>query len=367
MKTNYKRIILFIFPIIILSIISILNLYYAPNLSSIYEGLLKKQIIWYIISIIVFIIILIIKPNFIINNSLYIYLFNVFLLLLVLFIGNKVNGSRAWFKIGLFSFQPSEFMKLSLMLFLTHLISNTSIESKKDNWILILEIIIAFLIPSILTFLEPDTGAVIMYFFITLGALLFSKIDKKYILMLFGIGIALIIVLGGLYYFNKDLFINIFGSSTYYRIERITGFTDGNGMQIQNALTTIGSAKFFNIPKNAFNLYFPEAATDFMFTLIINNFGIFMSIIAIVCYLILDILLIRMIYNSHDERISLLTGSFLLMFLYQQIQNIFMNLGLLPIIGIPLPFLSYGGSSMILFFASIAIIIKLETDKKKYS
>lgn len=366
MKRNYKETLIFILPIILLAVFSLVNLYYAPNLSTLYNGLFSKQIIWYILAIILFVIILFLKPNFIINNSFYIYLFNVFLLFIVLFLGSKVNGSRAWFKIGFFSFQPSEFMKLSLLLYLTYLVSKTTIKTKKDNWILILKVLIVFLIPSILTFLEPDTGAVIIYFFITLGILVFSKINRKDIFILIVCGL---LILGSfilLYYLKKDIFIKLFGSSIYYRIERLSNFNNGEGIQIQNALTTIGSAHLFTTPKNASNLYFPEAATDFIFTLIINNFGIIGSIVILICYFILDILLIKIVYSTKNERIRLLTVGFLAMFLYQQVQNIFMNIGLLPIIGIPLPFLSYGGSSMILFFISFAIIFKLSLEKEKY-
>ena len=312
------------------------------------------------------ILILFLKPNFIINNSKYIYGLNVVLLILVLFFGNKVNGSRAWFNFGVFSFQPSEFMKLSLILYLTYVISNSQLKSKKDHWVLILKIFIIFFVPSFLTFLEPDTGAVIIYFFITLSIVLFSKISKKNILILAIIGTLFILGIICLYIFKNEVFFNIFGSDIYYRIERLSSFSSGKGMQIENALTSIGSASFFTWPTNAHNLYFPEATTDFIFTLNINNFGILGAIIILACYFILDIAIIYYIFNTHNKRSQILTIGFLGMFIYQQIQNIFMNLGLLPIIGIPLPFLSYGGSSLILFFCSFAFIFKLKLENEKY-
>ena len=334
-KFKYKKILLFIIPIAILTLFSLLNLYYAPNISNLYNNFFYKQLIWYGLSILLFIIILFIKPKILIKYSFYIYALNIILLILVLFFGTTINGSRAWFKLGSFSFQPSEFMKLSLILYLTKVISNATLKTNKDHLILLIRIIIIFLIPSLLTFLEPDTGAVIIYFFITVGTLLVSNIKKRYLIIIATLGIISITLLVSLYLFKQDIFINIFGSSIYYRIERLTNFS--KGMQIENSLTTIGSSKFFNIPAHAKNLYFPEATTDFMFALNINHFGILGSIIVLLCYLFLNILIVHYIFSINNKSCKLISCSFLAMFLYQQVQNIFMNIGLLPIVGIPLP------------------------------
>ena len=363
----FKKIIIFIIPLLILTSFSLLNLYYAPNLSSLYNGFFSKQIIWYIICYFLFFLILFIKPNFLIKYSFYIYSFNVLLLLLVLFFGKEINGSKAWFNFGIFSFQPSEFMKISLILYLTKVTSSTLLNNNKQHILLLFKIILIFLIPAILTFLEPDTGAVIIYFFITLGIILFSKIKKKYIIILSVICLTLLSVMYITFLKKPEIIINIFGPKFYYRIDRITNFHNGGGMQIDNALITIGNAKMVNTPTKAINLYFPKAITDFIFTLTINNFGIISAMITLISYLFLDILIIHNIFSIKNYECKLITSSFLFMFLYHQIQNILMNLGVLPIIGIPLPFLSYGGSSLLLFFISLALILKLSLEKEKYS
>ena len=366
MKKEYlKTILLFIIPLLILTTLSLLNLFYAPNISDLYVSFLKKQVVWYLIAYLLFGIILFINTNIFLKYSLYIYIFNIILLVVVLFLGNTVNGSKAWFKIGFLSFQPSEFMKLSLILYLTKVISNTSLTSNKSQIILIIRIILIFLLPSILTFLEPDTGAIIIYFVITLGIFFASKINKRYFYIL---GFIFVIIATGLITlltFNKIAFIKIFGSSMYYRIERLANFN--KGMQIENALITIGNSHFFNLPSKALNLYFPEAITDFIFALTFNNFGIIGGLSIIICYMFLDIVIITNIYNVKNTICKLLTTGFFAMFFYQQIQNILMNIGLLPIIGIPLPFVSYGGSSLILYFICLSMIIKLNIKKEKYS
>ena len=163
MKTKNKRkILLYLIPILILMTISLLNLYYAPKISNLYNNFFTKQLIWYILSFILFIFILLFNPHIIFKNSNYIYIINIILLILVLFIGKEVNGSRAWISLGFFSFQPSEFMKLSLIFYLTKIISTTPLKTNKNHILLIIKIIIIFLIPSILTFLEPDTGSIII-------------------------------------------------------------------------------------------------------------------------------------------------------------------------------------------------------------
>lgn len=363
---NFKNL-LYLLPLVILMIFSLLNLYYAPNLSSIYNNFFQKQILWFLIAIFLFIITFFIKPKFILKISPFIYYINLFLLLLVLFIGKEVNGSKAWFSISFFSFQPSEFMKLSLILYSTHIITAHPPLSNKEHIILLLRLIIIFLLPAILTFLEPDTGAVIIYFFITSCIILFSRIKLKYILITIGIVASILGSLTIMYYYFKDNFISLFGSSIYYRIERLIDFKNGGGMQIENALTTIATSKFISTPQNATNLYFPEAATDFIFALNINHFGILGGILILLCYLLIDFIIIYNFKKIKNLTCQILIIGFLAMFLYQQVQNIFMNLGLLPIVGIPLPFFSYGGSSLILFFISLAIIIRIIFENKKYS
>lgn len=148
-------------PIIILMIISFLNLKNAALISSAYSSYLVKQIVWYGLSFVVLIVIYILNPPFLIKNSLYLYLFNVLLLFLVLFIGKEVNGARAWFDLGIFAFQPSELMKVTLLFYLTKVIGDNTKKylSLKEEFFLLIRIIIIVLIPSVLTFLEPDTGA----------------------------------------------------------------------------------------------------------------------------------------------------------------------------------------------------------------
>ena len=154
----------------IFAIISLISIYSASMyLSKTLGNLVLKQAMWYAVGIIFIFIIYKLKISFFIKISPYIYLFNVILLLGLLFVGPVINGSRCWYIIeGIGSFQPSEFMKISLVLIEAYIIDKFSSKEKnaKNEFKLIALIFITFLIPSILTFLEPDTGAVIIYFII---------------------------------------------------------------------------------------------------------------------------------------------------------------------------------------------------------
>ncbi len=343
-----------IIPLFIIMIISLLNMQNARALSSLYEHNLIKQIIFFIIGIILVIIINKININTILKYSKYYYYISVLLLILVLLFGKNINGSTAWFDFKLFSFQPSELVKLTLTLYLSCVAS-----SNKPDFKLILKVLIITLIPSILVFLEPDTGAIIFYLLIALTILIVAGIKKYWFIIL---GIIVILLLGVfilLYIYNQEILINLIGTSFFYRVERIITFTTESSYQLENAIIAMGSASLFGSGLNKVSLYIPEAPTDFIFAFNISNFGIVSGVIVILCYLFIDIFLINKYINIKHKKIKLVLISFISIFFFQQFINIGMNLGLLPIIGIPLPFLSYGGSTIIIYFIFLGIILNI--------
>ena len=343
-----------IIPLFIIMIISLLNMQNAKLLSSLYKHNLIKQIIFFSIGIILVIIINKININTILKYSKYYYYISVLLLILVLLFGKNINGSTAWFDFKLFSFQPSELVKLTLTLYLSCVAS-----SNKPDFKLILKVIIITLIPSILVFLEPDTGAIIFYLLIALTILIVAGIKKYWFIIL---GIIVILLLGTfilLYIYNQEILINLIGTSFFYRVERIITFTNEASYQLENAIIAMGSASLFGSGLNKVSLYIPEAPTDFIFAFNISNFGIISGIIVILCYLLIDIFLINKYLTVKQKQIKLVLISFISIFFFQQFINIGMNLGLLPIIGIPLPFLSYGGSTIIIYFMFLGIILNI--------
>ena len=351
----------------IFAIISLISIYSASMyLSKTLGTLVLKQAMWYAVGILFIFIIYKLKISFFIKISPYIYLFNVILLLGLLFVGPVINGSRCWYIIeGIGSFQPSEFMKISLVLIEAYIIDKFSSKEKnaKNEFKLIALIFIVFLIPSILTFLEPDTGAVIIYFIITLLMLFISGIRLRWFII--GISMLIIIVASFLAFFflKQDMFIKIFGSDFFYRIDRVINWQNGSGMQLENSLAAIGSSGILGHGFNKTPLYFPEAGTDFIFSVYASNFGLIGSCIFILLVVLFDIHLIKVGMSSKNIYKYIISG-ILGIFIYQQIQNISMTLGLLPITGITLPFISYGGSSLLSYMILIGFVISIYNEKE---
>ena len=316
-----KKKLLILIPICILEFLSI---YYLKDSYQI------KQLIWFILGLISLIFIFKLKEKHLKVLSFFLYLLSIILLIVVLF-HPYTNGSRGWLKLYKISIQPSEITKLSLIL-ITYYLGNKGLK----NRLLFLSI---YLIPSILTFIEPDTGACIIYSIIFLYFLpKFFK--KKDIIIFFSLLLVISTFLIYLYFYQKDLFIDIFSTSMYYRLDRITSFKNQNNMQVNNALISIASGQL---------LYFPEANNDFFFAyLVCQNYHVFYIIT--ICYFLI---FLSLLFTKTP-----LSNLVFYLLLFPVIQNIGMNLSLLPVIGIPLPFLSYGGSHTIITFMILGLGLK---------
>ena len=356
---KYKNYIFFI-PLLILNIISLFNMLNARIISETYNNYFYKQLFWFIIGYIAIFIISKINTNRLFNYSKYLYILSIILLFLVLFVGKDINGARCWLNIFGLSFQPSELCKFSLSLYLAQL----SINNKSKNVLLVLKLLIITIIPSILVFLEPDTGAIINYFIILFIVLLFIKLNKWWYISGFLIFIIFILFFLIMYIFYEDILINILGTSLYYRMDRIINFASGNSYQLENALITIGASSFLGVGFNKVLLYIPEAPTDFIFAFSIGNFGILSAILIILSYFIIDLFLIKQIFIVNNKKQQLFIHIYLAILFFHEIYNILMNIGLLPIMGIPLPFLSYGGTNLLFNYIYIGFIINFINKKK---
>ena len=156
-----------------------------------------------------------------------------------------------------------------------------------------------------------------------------------------------------------NIFISIFGDNFFYRIDRLLDFKNGSGMQLTNALAASGSAGLFGYGFKNTPIYFPEPHTDFIFSIFLSNFGFIPSILFLLLIIYFDIQII-LITKTSNKQDTLIISGILSILLFGQIQNIGMNIGLLPITGIPLPFISYGGSSLISYMITIGIILNIK-------
>lgn len=358
--------------VFIFMIISIVTIYSAMTYLPDYLGNLAfKQFMWYLVGFFMIIIVNKISVENIYHFNWYIYITSILLLAILLVIGEPINGSKCWFtipKIG--SIQPSEFAKISLILTVSIITENWAkkirkVPTLKEEIILLTKIFIIWLIPSFLTFLEPDTGAVFIYSIIVIAILFVSPLRKRWFILamiLIGIGLGSFLFL---YFLKKDIFVNIFGTELFYRIDRLLDWKNGTGMQLENSLTSIGSSSILGHGYNKTPIYFPESGTDFIFAVYASNFGLLGSIFLIVIILYFDITIIKIAKNASNITEKFTAVGILGILVYQQIQNIGMTLGILPITGITLPFISYGGSSLLSYMLMIGILLNIHNDTYK--
>lgn len=367
-KLKIKNNIKLIIPLFCFTLISIVTIYSAQKmLPSSYNNLFVKQILWYILGYICLVFFSNAKNNFLYKYSNIFYWVGILTLILVLFFGTESNGAKCWFNIpGIGSIQPSEFMKIFLILKISKTLiqydNQGIVRNFKNEFKIICKCFIITFIPAFLTFLEPDTGIVFIYFSITIIMLFVYGIRYRWFFSLFGIALILIGAFLFLFFLKQDLFISLFGTNFFYRMDRLLDWSDGSGMQLTNALAATGSAGLFGYGLNNTPIYFPEPQTDFIFSVFASNFGFFGSIILISIIIYFDMQIIKIGINS-DNQFKYIISGIISMLLFQQIQNIGMNIGLLPITGITLPFISYGGSSLLSYMMIVGIIINISNKK----
>ncbi len=367
-RKNYLHILI---PVFILSIISVITIYSALTYTSSSLGnLALKQGIWYILGWVLVFILVKLKNEYLYQHTWVLYIFGNLLLVLLFFFGTPINNSRCWFTIpGIGSIQPSEFMKIFLMLALATLIHNFRSDYENPNWknefVFLLKSLVVVLIPSVLTFLQPDTGAVFIYLVIYVSMIFISGIRFRWFI---GASIILAAIVSGflyLYFQKENLFISIFGSSIYYRLERVFNWSKGSGLQLENAMAAIGSAGLLGHGYNQTPIYFPESSTDFIFAVFACNFGLVGVIVLIGVIFYLDIQIILLARKKIEDTDKYIIAGILGMLVFQQIQNIGMTVGLLPITGITLPFISYGGSSLLSYMLLVGILYNISIKKNR--
>lgn len=347
--------------LVIFCIVSILSIYSSTFILSInYKTIWIKQIIWYLISFLLLFLIYKKKKGFFYKYGTILYIIGNILLILVLFIGTNTNGSNAWINIFGLSFQPSEFIKIPLVIVLANILSNEDEKDRslKHETMVIIKSSLITLIPFILTFLEPDTGNAIIYIIILITMLFIYKIRYRWFIISFLLLSLFLGIFLYLYFIKQDLFINIFGTNFFYRMDRLLQWKNNEGMQLNNALTSSGSASLVGYGIGKTPIYFPEAQTDFIISIIFSNFGYILSTIFLIITFFFDVLLIKICFRRKRRNRYLISG-IISSIIFSQIQNIGMNLGLLPITGITLPFISYGGSSLITYMVMIGLILNI--------
>lgn len=284
-----------------------------------------------------------------------------------------LNGAVSWFRIPFISsFQPSEFIKIVLIVLTAQTITKFQKNHKNptmhDDLMMLWEIGKVLLPPLILIFLQPDTGVCIIIMVTILIMLMCSGIRKQYIYILAGL---IVLVLGTffyLYFFQED-FLHTFISS--YRLQRIDAWLDpesnirGSSNQLYTALLSLGSAGLTGYGLQPNIIAIPEAHTDFIFAAFGQSFGLLGTTLILLSCFVFDLYLCKIAYNMKNRTDRLIVIGVIGMLFYQQIQNLGMIVGLLPITGITLPLISYGGSSILSYFIAFGFISNSSPQARK--
>lgn len=334
-----------------------------------------RQVIWYAVGIGIMLVIARFDYDLLKRMALIFYLVCVGLLLLVYLFGTEKKGAQRWLNLGFIEIQPTEFMKIALIVYLAFILSKIGSDklSFKASIKLTLKVGLISIIPFVLIMLQPDLGSALVIVGITASILVVSSISPKMIGLIFSLGTAFMGLLVYLFYFHHELFTRFFKS---HQLERIYGwlypeqYTSDYGYQLQQALLGIGSGqlggKGLNQGVQVQSGNIPEAHTDFIFSVVGEEFGFIGSSILIFIYFLLIYRLVQIANEAND-----LFGSYICMgavglISLQVFQNIGMTIGVTPITGIALPFVSYGGSALLTNFIVIGLVLSVQLRTRKY-
>ncbi len=359
---SFKKIIENIDPIIILGIFPLvfMSLSSLSSFSTNEHSLFFRQLIWFLLSFLILIffshfdISLLKKTSFIAS----LYLFGIFLLVLVLFVGHKVNGARSWFSFSFFSFQPADFMKIIFILTFAKFLEKRHILMRSFY-----ELIVSFfyfILPFFLIFLQPDFGSAAIFLVMWFGFVLLSGLSKKHFFLFLFLGILV------------SFFLWSFVLHDYQK-KRILTFLhplsdiQGTGYNAYQSTIAIGSGGLFGkgvgYGTQSRLSFLPEYETDFIFSAISEEWGFVGSMIVLFSFLVIFMRLFSYIphFKGNFERFFTL-GFILYLFAHVSI-NIGMNIGLFPVTGVTLPFVSYGGSHLFVEFFALALIMGMRSKK----
>ena len=352
--------ILLILSVILISILGLVMITSSSYIWAEYKfndpyKFLKTQGLFLIIGYLLLYFVSKIHYNFYYKNSSKIFLIVLILIILVIIpgIGTIRNGSRSWFGIGSFGIQPSEFMKLAIIIFISkYLVKNEKNINNFKKTVLPILLVVGLVFGLVM--LQPDFGTGVIIVMISISILFIAGVNLKFFLKLGVLGIIGVI---GLILMAP------------YRIKRILSFLNpwsdplGSGFQIIQSLYAIGPGGLFGLGLgNSIqkHFYLPEPQTDFIFAIISEELGIIGCIIVVVLFLSIIINGFYIAKKQDDLFSKYLAFGITFWIAFQSLLNLMVVVGIIPVTGVTLPFLSYGGSSLLINMISIGILISIE-------
>ena len=341
--------------VIIIASVGILNLYsISSNGETAGTAFYLKQFSWFLIGLILMIAIAFVEYRYYFDFAYPIHAVALFFLVAVMAFGMITSGAQRWIRIGSLSFQPSEFVKISLIIALAKFFEkppNRGGFTLKDLPVPFLFLVV----PLGLILKQPDLGTAIILFLILFSVLLFVKIRWSSLLILVMTGASILPLLWG---FLKE-----------YQKKRIYTFFNpsldplGSGYHIIQSKVAVGSGgiigKGFMKGTQCKLGFLPEQQTDFIFSVLAEEWGLIGSLIVISLYLVLILWGLRIAVSAKDRFGAILSFGVVAMLFWHVFINIGMVLGIMPVVGIPLPFLSYGGSFMVSTLMGVGLLLNV--------
>lgn len=346
---------------IILFIIGTVALFSATQTTELEE--FKKQIRWFVVSIPFLILAMTIDYNIIVKFSPLLYVVSIGMLVGVLFT-EPINGASSWFKIGeSFTFQPSEIAKVAVILFMAFILNKLQIKGRKEInkiWKLLIYFILMG-IPILLIIKQPDYGTAMAFITALLCILFVSGLDRKYIIF----AVVAIAVAAPIVYTHLPA----------HALSRIDSFLHpendirGASYNMYQSKLAIGAGQVFGMGllkgnQTQLGFLYPKT-TDFIFAVIGEELGFVATVSIVILYIVLITKAVFIAKTAKDNIGSYIAIGIAGIFLFYMVENIGMTIGLLPITGVPLPFVSYGGSSLITNFICIGLLLNISSRRQK--
>lgn len=344
---------------VIIFAIGIFNLVSATSVADKSQGLYRTQLIWFGLGSALTAIILLFHYSLFSRGAYVIYFGNLLLLVAVLLIGNQVLGARRWLRLGPIGIQPSELMKLSFVIVMAkYFETDRTIGGYGWRDLLLPGLLVG--IPVGLIMLQPDLGTALIILLVFGSMMLFMKIQTRTLAVLAIIAVTAVPVMYQ------------FGLKPYQK-QRIVSFIDpmadpkGSGYNSIQSMIAVGSGqvigKGYRKGTQSHLNFLPEHHTDFIFSVFSEEHGFVGCIILLALYFAFLINGLSIAYQSHDKFGILLALGIMCVFFWHIVFNLGMVMGLLPIVGVPLPFMSFGGSSLLTSMLGVAILTNIANKK----
>lgn len=370
-----------ILSVMLLAIISIASLYSTTVLiDGAGLGMTIRQIVWYGVGVIAVLVIMQFNSEQLWKMTTYLYVAGLVILLLTLVfydreIAARTGGNR-WVTLGpLGTVQPSEFVKIPYILMLAKVVTKHNslyrVREYNSDFLLIGKLAVIGLVPVVIVFMQRDLGTALVYISILIGVLLLSGIKWQILLPVFlfvtAVGVTLIVLV----VYNREFLLNT-GLFRPYQFARIDTWlnphqgTSDTSYQIVQTFKAIGSGGVFGKGFGVSEVHVPVRESDMIFATIGENFGFAGGAFLIFVYFILVYHMIKVVYDTKNEFYAYIATGVIMMIAFHVLENIGMNIGLLPMTGIPLPFVSQGGSSLLGNMMGVGLIMSMRYHHKSY-